>query len=601
MTIEGLDGLSTQSESLETKTKMITSVPVLTRVFEHFNLAKDEDYQTSTPLDLLRKQIVVKVIPKTFLVDVSVKNKDPQKAADMANYLVKAYHEVSADRLSSQSSHALTQMKKEMDRLTVERQNATEELQAFKKQHGISTIDMARQVRIERLKALEISFVKVQSDFAKAKTAYDAVHDALKTNGKLDEDVKEIVQVFVKTNKDQSTDWNEDVVSLVQANYELSLRQMQLVDAKRAEAEVALQEIEILADQYRLLEDRLWAVENTYRTIVNGVSKLELESNISDVLRMETQVVYPADVPQKRAYPQRTKIVAVAFLGSAVLAVLLAILLEFMDKTVKRREEVENLTELPVYGMIADDKNKCSEATAYDNPKGVQSEAFRDLCTTLSLTEKGNQQMIAVTSPVKNDGKSFVSLNMAVTYARAGKKVLLIDTDMRSHEFERIWNNGQRPNKGLSDFLQGNVSVGEVAEHVLKPFKDLSMDVLFSGSEIDIPANLLGSEKFSDLLRELKGHYDTIILDLPAILSAADTRAMAAIEDLGFLLVVRMKSTEKNKLQMAVGLMKLVNANLLGTVLNGIENARDDSTVGSYGNDDEASNGLIKKIRKVIK
>lgn len=195
-------------------------------------------------------------------------------------------------------------------------------------------------------------------------------------------------------------------------------------------------------------------------------------------------------------------------------------------------------------------------------PNSIAAEAYKSLRTNIlysSLDE--NFKVIVVTSSIPGEGKSTTSGNLALTLAQTGKKVLLVDCDLRKpsiHKKFKISNN----NGGLSDILINKFSMDEV----MVKYND-TLTIVTSGTIPPNPAEMLDSISMKTYLEEMRNNFDYIVLDTPPLLAVTDAQLLSMKAD-GTLLVVKAESTKKESVTNSVNLIKKVNGNLIGTVLN---------------------------------
>lgn len=198
-----------------------------------------------------------------------------------------------------------------------------------------------------------------------------------------------------------------------------------------------------------------------------------------------------------------------------------------------------------------------------DNPKSPVSEAFRTLRTNIQFASIDKSiHVLSITSTGASEGKSTTSGNLALTIAKQGKKVLLIDADLRRSRVHEIF---ELPNfKGLTNILVGEVEHRDVM-HSIKDCDNLF--VITGGVKPPNPAELLGSDKMKDLLEKFKEEFDFIIVDTPPVGIVTDGALIASIVD-GTIFVCASGETEIKSAQYTKNLLKNVNANVLGVVLN---------------------------------
>lgn len=214
-----------------------------------------------------------------------------------------------------------------------------------------------------------------------------------------------------------------------------------------------------------------------------------------------------------------------------------------------------------------------NELIAFTNPKSPVSEMFRTLRTNLQFMSNSKKlQTILVTSTLPGEGKSWTSSNLAVTFAQAGKKVLLIDADLRKGRQFSVFNVVARP--GLSNYLSGIVNEGEIpdVDDIRYYIRETAVEGLFVIPAGDVPPNpseLLVNYKMNKLLSEVKKQFDFIIFDAPPALLVTDATILARVVDTT-LIVVAHQETKRENLDKVQRSIKNVGGNLAGVVINKI-------------------------------
>lgn len=206
------------------------------------------------------------------------------------------------------------------------------------------------------------------------------------------------------------------------------------------------------------------------------------------------------------------------------------------------------------------------------DPSSPVAEQYRTIRTNIQFASTVDQRMqtIVVTSSGPSEGKSTTSANLAVVFASAGQKVLLVDADFRK---PTIYHTFKLPNSvGLSTVLSTGKSVAETAQKT----RVENLFILTSGPKPPNPSELLGTARMDQVIEEAKHLYDVIIFDMPPVVSVTDAQIMASKAD-GTLVVVHEGTTRKDALTKAQQLLKMVNARLLGVVYNGSDQSKDDS------------------------
>ena len=214
------------------------------------------------------------------------------------------------------------------------------------------------------------------------------------------------------------------------------------------------------------------------------------------------------------------------------------------------------------------------------DPKSVISEQFRTIRTNISFMGIDHPiKTLAFTSANISEGKSTVTDNIAVVWANSGKRVLLIDADLRRPTLHQTFNVANR--EGLTTILTSDAAEMDITNMIKKTEID-NLSILTSGPIPPNPAELLNSQRMQALIASVEQNYDVVILDVPPILAVSDTQALVSHLD-GVVLVVKMGQTEKAALKRSVELLKLAHANILGYVMNDVGRNGDSAYGYGYG------------------
>ncbi|MDR0831953.1 MAG: CpsD/CapB family tyrosine-protein kinase [Bacillales bacterium] len=200
---------------------------------------------------------------------------------------------------------------------------------------------------------------------------------------------------------------------------------------------------------------------------------------------------------------------------------------------------------------------------AFESPKSSYAEAFRKLTSNIGYATLDNPvQVIQITSTLENEGKTQVISNLSASFAEKGKKVLLVDLDLKKSSLHRAF--GLLRGKGITDVLTGAVSL----EEALETYKhnDLSVDLLTAGTKVDFPETILESKVLETLFTKLRGLYDVILVDSPPVLLTIDPCLIAKLTD-GILYAVSFASTKQKEAKAGIAQLLNAKAKIIGTVL----------------------------------
>lgn len=273
-------------------------------------------------------------------------------------------------------------------------------------------------------------------------------------------------------------------------------------------------------------------------------------------------VAKPADVPQAPISPKLMfNVVFAVFLG-AVVSVGLALLLDYLDDTVKSSEDIESVAGLPTLGMISRFRPETGPAVSRDR-RSRSAEAYRQLRTNVHFTSLGSElKTIVITSANPDEGKSTTAANLATVLAQAGDRVILVDTDLRRSSLRKAFDVGN--SFGLTGLLLNDIQDPSLAL-VATRWKNLQL--LPAGVLPPNPSELLTSARMIRVIQMLRQMADYVIFDSPPILAVTDAIVLAARTD-GTILVTEVGGTRNEALRQASRTLKQANARVIGVVLN---------------------------------
>lgn len=313
--------------------------------------------------------------------------------------------------------------------------------------------------------------------------------------------------------------------------------------------------------------------------IANETATIFMDS-VTRFMNVENvQVIDKAQAPEGPVKPRPTLNMAIAGVLGIMVGVFITFLLEFLDNTIKGPGDVEKYLEISNIGSIPKVDNNKVRLISLTDPKSPITEAFRTLRTNIQFSNiDNNLETILITSSGLSEGKSSVASNIAGTIAQDNKRVLLIDCDLRKpriHEIFRI-----RNLEGLTNILVGD----KKPEDISYKYPDLdNLHIITAGPIPPNPAELLGSKRMEEFIREVKKEYDMVILDTPPVGLVTDSAVLSRLVD-GVILVATVGQTDIETVIRGKELLDKVEANIIGAVLNKVP-IENKSYYGYYGED----------------
>jgi succinoglycan biosynthesis transport protein ExoP len=361
-----------------------------------------------------------------------------------------------------------------------------------------------------------------------------------------------------------------------------------LDDANRIGLELNLQDI----SHRRLQRER----DNTSK-LYGALLERTTQTDLARALQIAyARIIDRALVPESPVTPRVAIILIVGTLLGVLLGVAAALLLEQLDRVIRTVEDAEatGVTVLGVLPHIAEqvpagvtqrrpkqqgdvpDKANPRDLIVHNYPKSAVAECCRTIRTNITFMSPDRpHKTLVVTSASPREGKTTVSVSMAISLAQSGKRVLIVDTDLRKPRIHRSF--GKPINRGVTSVLVGEQSVQEAVQATEVP----GLFLLASGPIPPNPSELLHSEQFGQLLAELGQQFDHLILDSPPLTAVTDAAIISPQVD-GTIVVVHTERTTREALRSALKQLHDVHGTLLGGVLNDVNLAANRYSAGSY-------------------
>ena len=336
-----------------------------------------------------------------------------------------------------------------------------------------------------------------------------------------------------------------------------------------------------LQQQERELESQVEAAQSSYTNLLGRLQETRIaeQQNIGNV-----RVIFEANVPENSIGPKKSVIIGMAGVAGTLLGVAAAFLLDLKDKSVKSTKEIKQILPYPLSGVIPDfnqidPQHKqllLPDEANLNLPKFVVEtasmlpvrEAYHNIQLSLKLfNNDAKNKVIVVTSALSEEGKSSVSANLALTQAQCGKKVLLIDGDLRRPSQHTLW---EVPNDvGFANVVELEAEWSDVLHRVMP-----NLDLITSGKNRKHPISLLNSSFIEAFIIGVKGYYDCIIIDSPPLVGLADSKILSKFAD-GLLFVVRPGQANYKSLTAARGVLLESECKVLGVVANAVDLNKD--------------------------
>jgi polysaccharide biosynthesis transport protein len=580
-----------QSDALKTVEQSLLSQTLLLRVVKANGLDKDPEFAppkkdgsayTDVELaGLFTGKVAVLLRRGTRLIDVTVEDKDPQRAQQLARSMVKEFENLNFEQEAADAKAANEALIQEADHLKDKLHKADEALQRYREQYNAVSLEDKQNITVEKLKELNLKVtqakgerLRLEADVAAIKKAKDPEQllmvpsvAALPAVGALRQELSDKESRF---RADSQLDGlrqslNQALVSggkVVTKSYEAAkATEASLAEALKEQEQVAL-ELNKIAIPYNVLVREV----DSDRALYDSVLKRMNETNVTKNLDQNNiRLIAEPMVPVKPAKPRKLRILALAFLGGLVLGSGIVIGIDLSDRSIRTVNEVEEILGLPVLTLVPRSKRRHLDhkPVVCANPASHEAEAFRSLRTALSfLGQRKDFKTVLFTSANPGEGKTYCSLNCAAALAQLGLRTLLVDADLRRPSLTKaLLPHTKTP--GLSDCLAGN----ETFMDCCNPTDTENLFILGAGGRASNPAELLAAGDLPGLLKEAMLYFDRVVLDSAPINAVSDTQLIAK-EIESVCLVLRAGKTPRHAVIRACGLLARATHSPDAVVLN---------------------------------
>ena len=600
---------------LNTQLEVLRSRELAERVARRLELFGDEAFlaamEVPPPADglpeRLRQDQVVGLLQAGLGVDlprnsrvarISFDSTDPEMSARVANGFAEEFIQASLRRRFDKSAYARNFVAEQLDEARAQLEASERELNAYARDAGLirarepgisdDSSNRASSVTSSSLLQLNEAANRAQADRVAAEARWRAESNTPLLSSETvlaDPTVQSLMQqraarrAELQSARERYLDDHPQVRELTSQIAEIE-RQLnaaarnvrngiraRYTAAREAESQLRGQvgrlERETLAEQDRSVRYNTLAREaDTNRSIYDGLLERYRELNASaGVAASNISIIDPADPPLGPSSPNVMRNLLLALILGTAIAGVAVFLRDQLDDRIRVPEDIDAKFGIPLLGVVPRVPGNEEVGTAMEDPKSSVAEAYNSLRgSLLHATREGLPKILLITSSQPTEGKSTTSWATAASLARMGRRVVLVDADMRRPSIHR--RAGIANERGLSDLLTSDAAPGDFVSATSTE----GLVVLPSGKQPPSPTELLTGPRMALLLERLGEEYDAVVVDSPPVLGLADAPALAAISD-GVAFVVESNRGGRGALKSALRRLRAVNANVLGAVL----------------------------------
>ena len=617
-----------QSENLVTQAFIVTSFPVLVKTAQELGWipqsATPEAVRKSGPymasVMRLKSMSEAEHQKGTNIVNIEVISTAPREAETVANAFAEAFRKYNIEEKNRQIFETKAFIEQQLEITAKELRRAEERLRLFKVSNDLVAIDTQTANLLNRLTQLETEHAATDREQAelssllanldKAGRLKGGVSPAASpaVKGSLVETLGARLRDLILERESLLFDYTEAHPQVVEISEQIEF----VLSEIRKELRTLIEKLALRKRNLRVEMEQLRRQNQQIPQKAIQLARLEREQQIQADLYsqlkaryQETQIkasgrveevslLRPAVTPTEPInIPSKIMIIFTGVVMGLVIGVVFTFVAETLDTSIGTIEDVENLLEVPVLGVIpfwegeeggrgTSSQGRSTDLVAHFDPKSLAAEAFRSLRTNLkfvSLDRRGKSYLI--TSSFVQEGKTANVVNLALSMAQAGEKVLLVEGDLRKSLIHKMFGIEKAP--GLTDYVLGNYNWEEIVititdvmlgdfpiEDILKTPGMDNLHILTAGTNPPNPSEILRSPRFKEFLAAAYEIYDFIFIDAPPVLPVADATEIAPQCD-GVILVYKVGAIARGILNRAKLSLENINAKVVGVILNNVK------------------------------
>jgi capsular exopolysaccharide synthesis family protein len=529
------------------------------------------------------------------VVNIAYQSTNPRLAAQMANALAQAYVDQNLELRRQGSLQAAKWLNQRVDELRKEVSATESALQRYREQKDAVSLDSGQNVVVQKFAQLNGAYTSARTDRVQKQTLYEQLMALQKTGAPLDTFPPILANSFIQGVKAELAALQSERSQLAEKLGELHPDMIKVNTAienaqRRLNAETAkvvegikndyiaaqanerglaaaldAQKGEVLSLNqksigYNELQRDAASTQQTFTTVLQRAKETELAAELQS---NNIKILDLAGVPEIPILPRTRLNLVVSLFGGSFFALVLVFGIERLNPRIVEPDDVARTLGLPLLG-VAPQVSGIDERSAMltDLPYPLQ-EAVRSIRTQLLLSPSaaGVARSVAVTSARPGEGKTLIASNLAVSMAMAGRRVLLVDADLRRPRLHQVFNVAKSP--GLSNVISGGNRPSEAL--VESPVKGLF--ILPAGADVSAPADLLDSERLDQLLQGFRQVFDVVLLDCPPVMAVSDASIVANAAT-SVVFVIAAGTTSPEGAQAALERLHSVKARVVGAVLN---------------------------------
>lgn len=596
----------------KTKIADLQSHSIARKVLAELNKIDMSGYAKENLISMIEAQSQ----PETYLWTLSIEGKNKEHVQTILATYIRIFMEDNVRKRHEASREILKNITQEKNRLESRKKAVNTNILKYKKE-TIEKHDIYLKPDINEEAAMDLA--NINNELEKSKSTakkLDAVLNTFEKNIEqsgiavpsslegmhwpaIENQKKQYLHAYTAY-KSLEEKYGSNHPSLLEARREVDSIMQNMKETIKSEISIQKDKLRLLRDEKNEQYKKIQTLESifpayiemydeftTVKTNIEGLNQqiLELQPNIRDTAN-NIRIIDPPS-PAEKVKPNMFINTVLSVILGMLLGIGFAFLREYMDRSIKSIHHFEHIFETPVIGVIPYIKKSSTvkEAVVAADDHSIYSDVFRLLRTKLVYLNQENpdKKVFLITSPNPQEGKTLIATNLALSFQKTKKRILLIEGDMWKprirRTFEKIASRTDFGSSGLSNVLENAVSLDEVIHSLDSGMEN--MDLLLAGDSIERTSEIIAPETFNTFIAELKKRYDFIIVDSPPINEKADSAVMASCSD-AVIMVVKRGMTSWESAGNAKRILNDIQATISGGILNVTTSARYYGPYGMY-------------------
>jgi polysaccharide biosynthesis transport protein len=595
---QGIGNDPSRDDYLLTQLEVLGSRALAQTTLDRLKQLPKEPNRQSAQIDIFQGNLSIAPVPSdrglSRVVNIFYRGTNPQVAARMANALAQTYVDRNIEARKSVSREATGLLNQRLKELRQEVTSTEGALQQYREQRDGVSLENDQNVVVQKLAQLNAAYTSARAERVQKEALYLQLTAMEQRNVPLDTFPSIVGNTFIQGLKadlaglqrervqqtERLGDLHPDMIKINTAidgaQRRLTAEMAKVVEgikndyegAKAGEqalaASLAAQEQEVLAQNKRAIGYRALTRDNAstqqlFATLQQRVKEMEVSGELQS---NNIRILELAEVPKLPIWPRTRLNVALALFGGAFLGIMLVVGMQYLTPKIVDPEHIAQSLGLRLIGVAPRVSRPDAALSDLTNVPVPFQEAIRGIRAQIFLSSGPvSIRTLAITSANPGEGKTSIAGSLAVAIARTGRRVLLVDADMRRSQLDRLFNVGSSP--GLSNIMAGDAPPSEA----LTQSTVQGLFILPSGTRVESPGDLLDHERFQRLIQSFEQVFDLVIVDCPPVTVAADATIVAnAVTSVLF--VVGSGTTSPEAARGALERLMSVQARVVGVVLN---------------------------------